>query len=190
MGSITRPSTLSSSVNHTAVIPAAMTTQRLTKASRMATTVTFDAVFTIPSILSSKCWLCADDVAHGSFKLHAEELELTRRCAEPLRVAHHPAAVEQQQETVLAVQQGIDLFVDTPCITTERLSKCHGYSSALVMCDRSDESTDDRESRRSEAVRAVLEGRGDSARDRKKVSSPARGPNIAETSAHNVRAST
>ena len=163
MGSITRPVTLSSSVNHPAVIPAAMTTQRLTKVSRMATTVIFEAVFTILSILSSKSWLCADDVAHGSFKLYAEELELTRRCAEPLCVAHHPAAVEQQQEAVLAVQQGIDLFVDTPCVTSERLSKCHGYSSALVVCGRSDESMDDRDSRRSEAARAVLERRGESA---------------------------
>jgi len=140
-----------------------MTTQRLTKVSRMATPVIFDAVFTILSFLSSKSGLCADDVAHGSFKLHAEELELTRRCAEPLCVAHHPAAVEQQQEAVVAVQQGIDLFVDTPCVTSERLSKCHGYSSALVVCGRSDESMDDRDSRGSEAARAVLERRGESA---------------------------
>ena len=58
---------------------------------------------------------------------------------------------------------GIDLFVDTPCVTNERLSKCHGYSSALVVCGRSDESMDDRDSRRSEAACAVLERRGESA---------------------------
>jgi hypothetical protein len=77
--------------------------------------------------------------------------------------SHHPGTVEQQQEAVLAVQQGIDLFVDTPCVTNERLSKCHGYSSALVVCGRSDESMDDRDSRRSEAACAVLERRGESA---------------------------
>jgi hypothetical protein len=76
----------------------------------------------IPPGASGSCCPSTDDVARRSFKLHAEELELTWGCAEPLRVAHHPATVEQQQEAVFPVQQRIDLFVDAPDVTAERLS--------------------------------------------------------------------
>jgi hypothetical protein len=42
-----------------------------------------------------------------------------------LRVAHHPAPVEKHQETVFAIQQAIDLFMNALCVAAERLSKRH-----------------------------------------------------------------
>jgi hypothetical protein len=122
---MTRPITLTSSVNHTAVIPAAITTQRLTTVSNTATIVVLLPVFTIPPTPSVRCWLFTEDVPYAPLELTCEQLQLTRRRVEPLRVVHHPAAVEQYEQAVFTIEQRIDLFVETMKVSTERLSKCH-----------------------------------------------------------------
>jgi hypothetical protein len=103
-----------------------MITQMLTKNNTTATIVFFLGVFTIPSIPFADLRLCNDDIAHRSFKLDAQELELARGYSEPLRVGHHAAPVEQHQETIFAIQQGIDQRMNALYVATEKLSKRHG----------------------------------------------------------------
>jgi hypothetical protein len=107
-------------------MPAVMATQMLTKNNVMATTVVLVARFIVPPVLSRCYWLPIQDTAHGAFELDTQQFELTRGNPEPLRVAHHPPAVEKHQEAVLAIQHGIDLFIHTLYIGAERVSKRHG----------------------------------------------------------------
>ena len=69
--------------------------------------------------------LCADNVAKRTLELDAEELELARRYSKSLCEAHHPATVEQRQDSVFSIQQRIHQFVDPSHIASERLSKGH-----------------------------------------------------------------
>jgi hypothetical protein len=59
-------------------MPAVMTTQMLTKNSATATIVVLVARFTIFPVLSACNWLPTDGAAHHSFKVDAQQLELTR----------------------------------------------------------------------------------------------------------------
>ena len=66
------------SINDTAVTPAVMTTQALTKSSTTAAIAVLLARFTIPPFPSVCCWLPTDHIAHGPLELKAEQLKLTR----------------------------------------------------------------------------------------------------------------
>jgi hypothetical protein len=122
--------------------------------------------FTISPSLCTGRRRYADNVAEGTLELDAEELELTRRYAEPLREADYSAAVEQRQNAVFSIQQRVNQFVDSLHITTERLSKGHDRSLPFVDIP------------------------APSARDRRNVSSIAREPNSAAASLQSAVAST
>jgi hypothetical protein len=78
VGSITRPNTLTSDVNHTAVMPTARTTQMLKKASASATIVSLFAFLTVPPVPPVRWRLSADDVSDNPFDFNGQKLELTR----------------------------------------------------------------------------------------------------------------
>ena len=81
--------------------------------------------FTSPPFDCALGWPWAHTIAQCAFKLEAEKLELTRRHSEALPVGHDAVAVEQDQDSILSVQQRINLFVDPLHVTTKRLSKGH-----------------------------------------------------------------
>ena len=109
-----------------------------------AATIPVDAItttkslipFTIPPSGYAVRWLPADGAAQCTFNLHAKELELTRRYAEPLRVGHHAATVKQRHDSVFSIQQRINLFVDPLHINAERLSQGHDLSPYPKMLRR------------------------------------------------------
>jgi hypothetical protein len=79
---------------------------------------------TPPSSCAVRCWR-PDGAAQCPFHLDAEELELARRYAEPLRVGHHAITVKNRQDPVFSIEQRIHLLVDSLHITAKRLSKRH-----------------------------------------------------------------
>ena len=121
------------------------------------TPISFIPFTLLPSFLARAP---ADDAVERAFELDAEKFELTGRCAEALRIRHYATTVEQRNHAVLAIQQRLHLFVDPLHISAESFSKRHADRRRL--CD----------------VPAP------SARDRKNVSSVARGPNSAPASCH------
>lgn len=87
--------------------------------------------FTMPPVVCASGWPLAHAIAECAFKLDAEELELTRRNSEALPVGHEAVAVEQDEDSILSVQQRINLFVDSLNVTTKRLSKSHDSTLPL-----------------------------------------------------------
>lgn len=67
-----------------------------------------------------------DGVAHRAFNLDTDQLELARRCGEPVRVAHHSTSIEKDDERILAVEQVVDLLEDILNISAKFVPKRHG----------------------------------------------------------------
>ena len=120
----------------------------------------------IPPSAGAIRWLPTHDATKRALELHAEELELTRRHAESVRVGHHATPVEQNQDAVFAVEHRVNQFVDPLRINTKRLSQSHDPTLP------------------SEGIEPFK------ARDRRNLSSPARAPNMADASAQRAAAST
>lgn len=81
--------------------------------------------FTIPPFVCAAGARLAHAMTQCALKLHAEELELTRRYSKALPVGHDAAAVEQDEDSVFSVQQRINLVMDPLSVPTNRLAKGH-----------------------------------------------------------------
>jgi hypothetical protein len=75
--------------------------------------------------------LPTDGTAHRTFDLDTEQLELARRCCEPVGVAHQSASIEKDDECILAVEQIVDLIKEILDISAKFVSKCHGSEFSL-----------------------------------------------------------
>jgi hypothetical protein len=107
-------------VNHTAVIPAAITAQRLTKA--IAITRILDLRIVRPPCLP----VCRSSASSNRLlNLERHEFQVARRQAEALAVADRSVGVDEHDEAVVAVQQLIDELMDMADVAAERLSKRH-----------------------------------------------------------------
>ena len=122
-------------------------------------------------------------------------------------VTHHSTPIEKNDERVLVVQQIVDLIKDILDISAKCVPKCHGSEfplrnlRALVAVTAGPRRCTDFLRLVRDAPSAATEtivvaattscGDGETpfARDRKNVSSLARGPSVASASVHSVRAS-
>jgi hypothetical protein len=133
VGSITRAKAMTSDVSHTAVAPAVSTTKMLINASTIATIATisdFVAFLTVPPVRAVN-WLPTDGTAHRTFDLDTEQLELARRCCEPVGVAHHSTSIKKNDKRIIAVEQIVDLIKEVLNLPVKFLPKCHGSEFPL-----------------------------------------------------------
>jgi hypothetical protein len=77
------------------------------------------------------CRLCTDGVAHGAFKLDAEQLKLARRGSEPVGVAHDSTSVEKNDERIFAIEQSVDLIKQITDMSAKCVPKCHNLEFLL-----------------------------------------------------------
>jgi hypothetical protein len=124
--------------------------------------------------------------SHAALDLGSDEFELARRKTESLGEADRTMVVDQYDQTVFAVEQPVDQFMNSASVITQCLSKGHGLSSALrPVCALDVTSTTGRC-----PAEPAFEWRDESfARERRNVSSCARVPNISIASDQSVRAS-
>jgi hypothetical protein len=128
--------------------------------------------------------------------------------AESRDVAHQPISVEKHDETILAVQQVIDLPMNQSFVVAKHVAKRHGRNSAagsfggrpVRSFKRSGVAAGSPRPPRAAALTSSEPAGGAGtglaysaatmARDRKNARSSARPPKVATASAHRVRAST
>jgi hypothetical protein len=178
----------------------------LMKARTIATVSDVVAFVTVPPVPPVGC-LPTDGTANRTFDLNIEQLELAWRCCESVGVADQSTSIEKDDHRVLVVEQSVDLFKEIVDISAKSVSKCHGQNSSCATCERSVEVTVGpgcctdllpfargapsaaRETRIVGVTPSCGDGETPFARDRRNVSSLARGPSVASASVHSARAS-
>lgn len=122
-GSTTRLNTRSSSVSHTAVSPAAITVERPRNA--ITTARILDVLTCFPPFSACRCRY---ERTYGALDVNRGQLLLARRQFASGAVGDGPSSIDQDDQTVLAIEQLLDESMKALAAVSHGLSQRHSRS--------------------------------------------------------------